>query len=147
MPPSRSSIIRILFLRVPIAREEMRLPERKKSPVLDFCGARNEHLESTPSFLRFRPRFLPRSANSIVLSTYRSSIPTRLRTCHPFASPSLRSRASARAGSERSEGSAHAKHLGFRCAQRPFAALRVTDRHAPVMLSAREASRLSLRSG
>src|SRR5229473_3046316 len=39
--------------------------------------------------------------------------------------PSLRSRA----GSERSEGSAHAKHLGFLSAQRPFAALRVTDRH------------------
>ncbi len=33
----------LLDLRVPIAREEMRLPEHKKSPFLDFSGARNEY--------------------------------------------------------------------------------------------------------
>ena len=32
-----------------MAREEMRLPEHKKT-FSDFSEARNEHLESTPSF-------------------------------------------------------------------------------------------------
>jgi hypothetical protein len=40
----------ILVLRVLIAREEMRLPERKK-PVLDSSGARNAYYESTLRFL------------------------------------------------------------------------------------------------
>jgi hypothetical protein len=39
----------LLVLRVPMVREEMRLPERKK-PFSDFSGASNEHLESTSSF-------------------------------------------------------------------------------------------------
>jgi hypothetical protein len=36
-------------LRIPIAREEMRLPERQKA-LLDSSGARNVYYESTLSF-------------------------------------------------------------------------------------------------
>ena len=49
------------------------------------------------------------------------------RYCHPFASPSLRSRASARAGSERSEGSADRERpFPFASSGLRLTALRVT---------------------
>lgn len=37
-------------MRVTIAREEMRLPERKKKPVLDFSGATNGYYKRPLSF-------------------------------------------------------------------------------------------------
>jgi hypothetical protein len=58
----------LLVLRIPIVREEMRLPERKKSPVLDFSGAKTNSMKAFCVFLRFRPRFLLRSAHNIELS-------------------------------------------------------------------------------